>query len=222
MGAEFDPYADDYDKVLGAALGTAGETDRFAGYKIDEMAYRLDASSVRRVLDFGCGVGRSLPFLAGAFPRAEVWGFDPSERSARAAGERVPGAHVVADWSAVEPASFDCILAANVFHHVPPVARPDQLARCRSLLVPGGSLFVFEHNPYNPLTRRVFDRCPFDRDAQMIASRDMVRLGCAAGLRVGYRAYTLFLPFRGRIVASVHRALGWLPLGAQYYVQFLR
>jgi trans-aconitate methyltransferase len=220
--SEFDPYAQSYDDVLADALGGNVETDRFAAYKIDEMAQRLRTRRIRRVLDFGCGVGRSLPFLAGAFPAAEIWGFDPSAQCASAAQSRAPYARVVADWATVRQEAFDCILAANVFHHVPPEGRLEEIKRCRSVLAHGGSLFVFEHNPFNPVTRRVFDRCPFDRDAQMIALRDMKSLGLSAGMKVERQAYTLFLPFRGRVVAAVHRALAWVPLGAQYYVQFAR
>lgn len=222
MAAEFDPYARNYDAVLATALGGDSEVDRFAAYKIDEMSYRVGGSVVRRVLDFGCGVGRSLPFLVDAFPEAEVWGFDPSAECASAAKTRAPSARVVADWASVEAGSFDCVLAANVFHHVPQEARLAELERCRTLLAPGGSLFVFEHNPFNPVTRRVFDRCPFDRDAVMIVPSEMLRLGQRAGLTVNRCAYTLFLPFRGKAVAAFHRMLAWLPLGAQYYVQFIR
>ena len=57
MPVEFDPYAETYDRLLADSLGT-GDIDRFAAYKVDEIAYRLR----RRVLDFGCGIGRSLPF----------------------------------------------------------------------------------------------------------------------------------------------------------------
>lgn len=222
MTDEFDPYAKSYDAVLAAALGGDVEVDRFAAYKIEEMAHRLRGVRVGRVLDFGCGVGRSLPFLVDAFPAAEVWGFDPSADCAVAARARAPTTRVVDDWNAVERGSFDCVLAANVFHHVPPVARHAELERCRALLAPQGSLFVFEHNPFNPVTRRVFERCPFDRDAEMIAPSDLLRLGRSVGLAVRHRAYTLFLPFSGPAVATLHRLLAWLPLGAQYYVQFVR
>ena len=222
MTSEFDTYAKRYDSVLAAALGAQGEVDRFAAYKIDEVGRQLAATPPARVLDFGCGVGRSLPFLEQAFPSAQVWGYDPSADCAREAKKRAPRANVVAEWSEVTEGSFDCILAANVFHHVPPAHRGEELDRCRRLLAPGGSLFVFEHNPFNPLTRLVFDRCPFDRDASMIRRGDLEALGLQAGLVVKRRAYTLFLPFRGRATALVHRALAWLPLGAQYYVRFAR
>jgi SAM-dependent methyltransferase len=222
MPTEFDRYAETYDRVLAASLGSAGDIDRFAAYKVDEIAYRLRGTAVRRVLDFGCGVGRSLPFIASTFPSAELWGFDPSLDSAQAARKRESRAQVIADWNEIPIGAFDCVMAANVFHHVEADARESEMGRCAAALADTGSLFVFEHNPLNPLTRYVFERCPFDRDATMIRRKEIVRLGTLAGLRVRRAAFTLFLPFSGKFVASIQRGLAWLPLGAQYYVQFVR
>jgi 2-polyprenyl-3-methyl-5-hydroxy-6-metoxy-1,4-benzoquinol methylase len=222
MPAEFDPHAGRYDQILAESLRTTGDVDRFSAYKIDEVAYRLDVGSVRKVLDFGCGVGRSLPFLGLAFPHADIWGYDPSRECVDAARQRSPTARVTSEWSEIPADTFDCVLAANVFHHVPAVERLAVLQRCAGALATEGSLFVFEHNPLNPVTRRVFERCPFDRDATMIRRPDMAALGLRAGLEVRRKAFTLFVPFSGRIPALLHRTLAWLPLGAQYYVQFVR
>jgi 2-polyprenyl-3-methyl-5-hydroxy-6-metoxy-1,4-benzoquinol methylase len=222
MPAEFDPYAEKYDKVLAHSLGTAGDVDRFAAYKVDEVACRVDARNVARVLDFGCGVGRSLPHLVSAFAGSEVWGYEPSEQCALAALQRAPTSHVMTEWSAIPAGAFDCVLAANVFHHIPATEQVAALRRCGGALSAAGSLFVFEHNPINPLTRIVFERCPFDRDAAMIARRRMIALGAEAGLRVRRTAFTLFVPFGGRVAGALQHALAWLPLGAQYYVQFVR
>jgi SAM-dependent methyltransferase len=222
MGSEFDAYARNYDEVLKRAVEGFGDADRFAAYKVDEVCYRVRGAAVRRVLDYGCGVGRSLPLLADAFPRAEVWGYDPSAECAEAARRRVPKASIVTDEAEVPRRGFDVVLAANVFHHIPVAARAGALAQCRDALSDAGSLFVFEHNPYNPLTRRVFERCPFDADARMIPRREMIDAGRAGGMQVVRAPFTLFLPFRGRLVAGFHHVVGWLPLGAQYYVQFAR
>jgi len=45
------------------------------------------------------------------------------------------------------------------------------LRRCGDALAEGGSLFVFEHNPLNPLTRYVFERCVFDRAGYLYHGR---------------------------------------------------
>jgi hypothetical protein len=113
------------------------------------------------------------------------------------------------------------VFASNVFHHVAAAQRPAALVRCAKALRRGASLFVFEHNPYNPATRWIFERCPFDRDASMISRRQLIALGHAAGLSVARSRYTLFVPFRGAAWSALQRALGWLPLGAQHYVEFV-
>jgi len=219
---DFDRYAETYDRVLADSLGAGGDIDRFAAYKIDEIAFRLRSSRIQRVLDFGCGVGRSLPFIAAAFPEAALWAFDPSLDSIQSAYKRESRARVTADWNEIPARGFDCVMAANVFHHIPFDAREAEMRRCAAALSCVGSLFVFEHNPLNPLTRRVFERCPFDRDATLIHRREIIRLGTLAGLRVQRAAFTLFLPFTGQLLTSLQRGLGWFPLGAQYYVQFVR
>jgi SAM-dependent methyltransferase len=222
MTAEFDPYAKNYDRVLAESLPLSGDVDRFAAYKIDEVAHRRASQPMRRILDFGCGVGRSLPFLTRAFPAAEVWAYEPSPDCVEVARAREPKAHVTAQWYDVPLRTFDCVVAANVFHHVLPSDRLDAMRRCRDALAEGASFFVFEHNPLNPVTRRIFDRCPFDRGASMIDRAALMQLGVASGLRVQRKAYTLFVPFAGRIAAALQRRVAWLPLGAQYYVEFVR
>jgi SAM-dependent methyltransferase len=221
MSAEFDPYAQQYDTVLAGALGRlAGDVDRFASYKVTEVAHLSRDRNVTHVLDFGCGTGRSLQFIAQAFPNAQLFGFDPSEDCIAQARERRLPAVLAAAWDDIRIQQYDCILAANVFHHIPPARRADELKKCADVLRPKGSVFVFEHNPYNPATRWVFDRCPFDRDASMIRRSAMIELGRSVGLRVRRAAYTLFVPFQTKTWCKLQRPLGWLPLGAQYYVEF--
>jgi 2-polyprenyl-3-methyl-5-hydroxy-6-metoxy-1,4-benzoquinol methylase len=220
MPSEFDRYAETYDDVLSEAVGNACDIDRFAGYKVDEVAHRLRNVSVRRILDFGCGTGRSLSFLASAFPAAEVFGYDPSEQCASLARSRCTRAHVSTCLADIRASEFDCVFAANVFHHIPIHQRPDAVAQCAQALRPGGSLFIFEHNPYNPVTRWIFDRCPFDSNASMLARKETIALGRMAGLQLARKAYTLFFPFRGKTWSALQRLLCAVPLGAQYYVQF--
>jgi len=45
-----------------------------------------------------------------------------------------------------------------------------------------GSLFVFERNPFNPVTRLVFERCPFDQAAEMLRLSATRSAGAEAGL----------------------------------------
>ncbi len=61
---EFDQYAGQYDQVLGEAIPEGlNEDSYFSEYKIALMAARMGGESPGRILDFGCGSGRSLPYL---------------------------------------------------------------------------------------------------------------------------------------------------------------
>ena len=57
---------------------------------------------------------------------------------------------------------------------------------------------VFEHNPKNPLTMRVVNRCPFDRDAVLLKSAETVRLFEQAGFEAVERRYILTIPAANR------------------------
>lgn len=220
---EFDQYAADYDKVLADSLPEGmNESGYFAEYKVALLAKKLAGHSPRRVLDFGCGAGRSLPYLAQYFPNAELTGFDLSPASLKFAAQRVPQARLTSDWATLAGEQFDVILAANVFHHIPPAERVAALQRCREALTPDGQFFLFEHNPYNPVTRRVFERCPFDVDAEMFSLATARQLAQQAGFSREQHGYTLFFPRPLAWLRGLEALLTGVPLGAQYYVQLAR
>lgn len=219
----FDSFAKDYDRVLGESIPPGLNEDAyFAEYKIALMARRLQGKGVQRILDFGCGAGRSLPFLRKHFPASEIWGYDVSRDSLAAASVHSPEATLVSDWSALAGTPFDAILAANVFHHIPPADRPDALSMCRGGLRGGGQMFLFEHNPYNPMTRWIFERCAFDVDAEMLSLATALDLAARAGFATERHAYTLFFPKPLAWLRGLEPWLERLPLGAQYYVQMAR
>ena len=219
---EFDQYAVKYDSVLGESIPDGLNEDvYFAEYKVALMASRMKKMPTR-ILDFGCGAGRSLPYLEKHFPEAELWGYDVSPLSLRVASERVPSARLFSDWASVVGIQFDAIIAANVFHHIPQVQRQLALAQCYDALSSEGQIFLFEHNPYNPATRWIFERCPFDADAEMLTLRTAIGLANKVGLRTEEHGYTLFFPRPLAFLRGLEPWLRRLPFGAQYYVQMAR
>lgn len=220
---EFDHHAARYDDAIRESLPKSQSEDSyFTAYKIAILARRYTGTP-RRILDFGCGIGKSLPLLEARFPGAELWGFDVSPVSLELAAHAAPKARLSSDLTALPLASFDIILAANVFHHIAPAERSDAMSRCASLLSPDeGRLFLFEHNPYNPATRWVFERCVFDRGAKMLTLQESLKCGVDAELYVRRKDYTLFFPRQLSALRGLEPLLRWLPLGAQYCIEMAR
>lgn len=221
---DFDDYADDYESILQNQL-KAFSSDRgyFSQSKV-RVIQRLVSTKVSTVLDYGCGIGLNLPYLIGAFPEAKVMATDISTKSLSVVKEKYTAVECVEHKRLPDlSASLDLIFVAGVFHHIPPSERKTAVAALTELLRPGGQLFVFEHNPYNPLTRHMVNTCPFDEDAVLLSRTNMIGLlNDSLGLSVTYASYFLFFPYVFRFAQPLERYLGWLPLGGQYFVCAVR
>ncbi len=60
---------------------------------------------------------------------------------------------------------LDLVYCNGVFHHIPIDQRANALEYLFNRLKPGGLFSLWENNPWNPGTRLVMSRIPFDRDA---------------------------------------------------------
>lgn len=217
---EFDQYASRYELDLQQSIPASFTEDQyFAEYKIKYIARRIERLGFTKLLDYGCGVGRSLGLINKYFPDMELWGYDVSALSIEIAKQLSTKAHLTSNLDELPNFGLDVIFVANVFHHIPPDERVSAMAHCKTLLREGGRLFLFEHNPLNPVTRHIFERCPFDEEASMLRRSDALALAKAVGLRVVQSSYTLFFPRQVAFLRPVERMLGWLPLGAQYCVE---
>lgn len=222
--AEFDKFADEYQATHATNIRASGEDPAFfAEYKIKDMATALgDHGPVGSILDFGGGVGASVPYVRKYFPDSALTCLDVSTRSLDLARERHGdmAAYVHFDGDAIPfaDASYDLVYAACVFHHIDAAEHQVLLRELWRVLRPGGHAFVFEHNPYNPLTRHAVNTCEFDENAVLITGRTMRRsLAMASFGNVSLR-YRIFFPRRLSALRRLERYLTWLPLGAQYYV----
>jgi SAM-dependent methyltransferase len=114
--------------------------------------------------------------------------------------------------------SFNLTFAVNVMHHVPVDLWQNFCSEMHRVLKPGGIAAVFEHNPANPLTRKVVRDCEFDRDAVLLPHRKIKELFTVSKLEVIEDSYIIFFPFKSGIFRSAEKLIKWLPLGAQQYV----
>jgi SAM-dependent methyltransferase len=225
---EFDKFADEYAQLHRRNIAASGESPEFfAEYKVKDVRAWLDAAgqgrgSPARILDFGTGVGASIPWLATHFPGAALTGVDVSQRSLEVARGRFPGAANFVGFDGrqlpFDSGQFDVALAACVFHHIDESRHVDLMREIGRVLAPGGWLFVFEHNPLNPLTARAVRDCVFDENAVLIGARSMRGRLQAAGFGNTVLRYRIFFPGPLRALRPLERALAWCPLGAQYSV----
>lgn len=218
----FDAYDGDYAATVDRSIAFSGLSHQF--FLEAKVVVLLEALRARgldpaacRLLDVGCGVGELHSRLTPLF--AEVQGVDPSETCLKTARVRNPTArYQLCEAGALPQAdgSADVALATCVLHHVPVGERTTFAAELKRVLRPGGVAVVIEHNPFNPLTRLSVMRCPFDEDAVLLRDRSAERLLSGAGFRDLRSGHFLLLPWTGRPVRRVERALRRLPLGAQY------
>ena len=224
MKADFDDHATSYaDDVNGSVSFSGKDVDFFARRKADHLLgivrRQLGHPGEQRLLDVGCGVGvtdshlvSSVGSLHGvdvaADAVAEAATLNPTVTYGSYDGRRLPH----------PDHAFDVAFTICVLHHVDPPDRAAFTAEMARVVRPGGLVAIFEHNPYNPLTRVAVSRCEFDEGVELLSSSEVAGLTTGAGLDLLERRYILFLPSDGALSDAVDSTFRRLPLGAQHFV----
>jgi SAM-dependent methyltransferase len=226
---EFDRFSKNYREAVERSIAFSGAgIDIFTRAKarvlLDLAVRRLGDPSRLSLLDVGCGPGETDRWLTGKVQA--LTGVDVSSEMVEVARRRNPGVeyrHVEPDAGLPFPAKrFDVCFAVCVFHHVALPQRPALVAEMARVTRPGGLLCIFEHNPWNPLTRKAVAGCEFDRDALLLPRRESERLLRGAGLADVHGSYIMFFTRESPRLQRVERLLGRLPLGAQHVVSARR
>ncbi len=221
--AAFDEYSSAYEEALEQGISVSGENSiYFAKGRIlwlKKILKRL-GFSCQSVLDFGCGVGNSLPLLNDILPCPVVAGVDVSSQSIAQARMRFQDRGFILSttdqWQMREP--MDMAFCNGVFHHIPVADRAQCASWVHDRLRPGGLFALFENNPLNPGTRYIMSRIPFDRDAVTLMPWTTRALLRSAGFEIVRTDYLFFFPKLLAFMRSLEPALHRLPLGAQYLV----
>jgi SAM-dependent methyltransferase len=172
------------------------------------------------LLDFGCGSGAAFAHLRRAFPDARIIGFEP-EPGLRAVAEVAAAEHsveVLGDAALAPRGGADVVYCNGVFHHIPLDERAAAMRDIRLSLRAGGLAFVWENSPYNPGTRLVMSRIPFDRNARLLKPRSLRALLAAHGLEHHLTEFHFVFPRALAFLRPVETAIRGLPLGGQYVV----
>ena len=219
---EFDHLADDYQALLKQAITLSGdEPDYFAEYKVADLAQFLRSQlfSPKSVLDFGSGIGNSIPFFQRYFSDAQLHNADVSLKSNEVAKMRFPGNEKylqISDCIPLPDVSQDLVFSACVFHHILPSEQAFWLNEIKRVLKPGGYLALYEHNPLNPLTQWAVRNSPLDVNAILIPPSKFRKLVRDLEFSDANAAYKVFFPkFLARF-RKYEAYLEGLPFGAQY------
>lgn len=92
--AEFDSIAENYYEMHKLNTSSFGEDpDYFSEYKIADISNftMKNEIPIEYILDFGCGIGNSIPYFRKYFTEALLTCADVSERSLEIAQMRFPG-----------------------------------------------------------------------------------------------------------------------------------
>lgn len=220
---EFDAVADIYEEQHANSIKLSGENpEYFARHKIALLHETVSAENLQssNILDFGAGIGSSAPHLSALFPDSAITALDVSEASLKICAQRGLSRVKTLPYNGkaipLPDNSQDIAFTACVFHHIDAADHVALLKEIRRVVKPGGIFALFEHNPWNPLTRRAVANCPFDENAVLINARLMRKRMALAGFSDMQCNYCLFFPKFLAPLRPLEKHLKWLPIGAQY------
>lgn len=222
---DFDQFASNYDTLLNEVIKITGVSgDYFNEYKIKELKEHLKDIHPTQILDFGCGHGRSVFYMTKYFPNTEVHGVDLSSESIIKAKEKKINSAIFTDFNGKDlpyaDNSFDIVFTSMVFHHIEHKLHNEVLADIYRVIRPGGKFIIFEHNPFNPLTKKAVNECEFDKDAILLKPSYTRKMVKKAGFDKIESNFTIFMPRTKffSLLLKLEKHLKWMPIGAQYYV----
>jgi SAM-dependent methyltransferase len=223
MESGFDDYAGNYDSALNLGLSLSGESkEYFAHHRVRWLAARLSDLGVQpsHVLDYGCGTGSTSPELLEQLHARVIIGVDASRESLDVARRMHTDPRLqFKTMSDLEPSGqFEVVYCNGVFHHVEPGQRLDALGYVHRSLSEGGYFGFWENNPWNPGTRLIMRRIPFDRDAKLLSPPHARRLLSRARFDVLRTDFLFLFPRVLSALRPLESSLARFPAGAQYMV----
>jgi len=221
----FDKYAKTYREIHSKNLKITGkESSYYAEHKVRTIK-KVEKRENLKILDFGCGDGEVIKFFKKHFPKSKISGIDISDESIEKAKNKVGNTCNLKKYNGekipYKNESFDIVFVACVFHHINKKLHKKLFLEIKRVLKQSGKIYIFEHNPYNPVTRHLVNTCPFDEDAVLMSATYLKKLLKKIRFKQVKSTYVLFFP-RNKIFSpfiQFEKHLEWIPLGGQYYVE---
>ena len=221
---DFDDYADRYREVHSKNMRhTGADSFYFIHHKISLFRH-FENNKELRLLDLGCGDGMTALFLEKSFPDFKITGIDISSNSVSKAQQLgLENSEFLKFDGLTIPFTdnhFEMVWVACVFHHIDFSNHSKIAKEIFRVLKPGGRLYFFEHNPWNPFTRYFVGTCVFDKEARLLTASYSKKIFKEVGFQIRQKKWTLFFPrFKWlKRVLHLENKLGWLPFGGQYFL----
>lgn len=218
--SEFDQIADSYRNSVESGMVLKGnDHDYFQAYKMIYLKKIINQYNIKKILDYGCGVGTLSQFIHRFFPDVIIHGYDISAKSVEDVPRelKIPPNRFTSNYSALDH-NYDLVVVSTVLHHVPLSDRHEVMQKVYDTLKQHGHLVVIEHNMRNPLTRKSVAACPFDAQAEMLSAKECRALVNDTGFTHIRQKYITFFPKQLSFMRFLDFYIGWLPLGAQYMI----
>jgi len=167
---------------------------RSVGDFLEAFARHGDLSTVRRVLDWGCGCGRMSMYFVAAADCPEFAGCDIDGDAVRWDNQYLrEGAFTTLDLMPPSPYPsdrFDLILAYSVFTHLARDVQRAWLQELRRILAPGGIVLASVHGQiaYDFARRKLGSRFPRRGIADRYRDRTLVAVAPRGYYRVTYQS----------------------------------
>ena len=236
MTAEFDEYASNYDAgmnhPLKAILGSSAKSYLHpkAVWVVNYLAYlkrnqKCKGQGAVRLLEVGCGIGSFLECLHLNHFTGELYGADTSKLMLEQAKKNCEHAIFSPTFSLIESCLlpypdgfFEIVVACALLHHVQPGDRKKMFDEFKRVLVPGGVLVVFEHNPWNLVTQIVVRTTAIDKHAKLLSANHVRELAVKSGFSIDREEYMMFFPPRWSFLSGVEKFLVRFPFGGQFAI----
>jgi trans-aconitate methyltransferase len=231
MNKSFDPYADQYSRVITEGARVSGETYEYFVELRTKLFKDVISNEIRHltapsILDFGCGTGYTIERLSTLFPDAYLYGFDTSSESiSHAINRNIPSAcfsHGDACTLPYTDNSINAIYSNGTFHHIVQHERTTWMNELHRVLEMRGVLVIFENNPLNPLMMQAMRRTPFDVDADPIRAGKLAAIMKSVGLKPDNPRYYFFFPHILKWLRFCEPMLRFVPLGAQFFIRAIK
>jgi ubiquinone/menaquinone biosynthesis C-methylase UbiE len=221
---DFDAFATNYRDIHTANVRLSGaDSFYFAEMKV-RLLQKWEKDVPLRVLDIGCGDGVTEMYMHQYFPQWRVNGIDVSAISIEEAQKKniTIASFSIYDGTTIpfETGLFDVVFIAGVLHHIDATLHTTIIKEAFRVLKKGGRIYLFEHNPLNPLTKYLVKTCVFDKDAKLLGNNYVVVLLKRTGFQINSKQFIIFFPRKGILskLIFLEKWLQWVPLGGQYFI----